>query len=219
MVWIQLVYKPALALGRVLGHVGGRAAVLAAERQALQQTQRDENDRRGDADGGVARQHADERGRCAHDDDGDQEGVLAPDEVAEPAEHQRAERPHEEAGGERQQREDVGGGVVDAGEELLGDDRRERAVEIEVVPLEHRAERGRENHATVRSIDAAGARLRHRAGTAGHEVSPEPENSNEFLERILRDRLQPVHRPLAPLSISLSAKRSSTPRSSFAAGE
>ena len=43
----------------------------------------------------------------AHDQDGDQEGVLAPDQVAEPAEHQRAERPHQEAGGEGQQREDV----------------------------------------------------------------------------------------------------------------
>ena len=41
----------ALALRRVLGDVGRRAAVLAAERQALQQAQRDQDDRRGDADG------------------------------------------------------------------------------------------------------------------------------------------------------------------------
>ena len=40
----------ALAVRRVLGDVGRRAAVLAAERQALQQAQRDQDDRRGDAD-------------------------------------------------------------------------------------------------------------------------------------------------------------------------
>ena len=62
VVWIQLVYRPRLPGRRVLGDVGRRAAVLAAERQALQQPQRDQQDRRGDADGGIARQHADEGG-------------------------------------------------------------------------------------------------------------------------------------------------------------
>src|SRR5690606_1634128 len=76
----------------------------------------------------------------AHDADGDEEGVLAADAVAEAAEEGRAERPHEEAGGEGQQREDHARGRVDAAEELLGDDGRERPVEVEVVPLEDGAQ-------------------------------------------------------------------------------
>jgi hypothetical protein len=75
--------KAALAVRGVLGHVGGRAAVFTAQRQALQHAQGDQDDRRGDADAGVVGQHADQKGRQAHDQDGDQEGVLAADAVAE----------------------------------------------------------------------------------------------------------------------------------------
>ena len=126
---------------RVLGDVRRGPAVLTAEREALQQSKCDEEDRRGDANRLVRRQAADERGRGAHDDDGDEEGVLAADEVTEPAEHQRTERPHEEPGRESQQREQERGGVVHPREELLGDDGDQRAVEVEVVPLEDGAER------------------------------------------------------------------------------
>ena len=41
------------------------------------------------------------------------------------------------------------GRVVHAGEELLGDDRGQRAVQVEVVPLEHGAERRGEDHAVA----------------------------------------------------------------------
>ena len=58
----------------------------------------------------------------AHDQDGDQEGVLAADHVAQAAEHDGAERAHQEAGGEGQQREDVGGRRVESREELRGDE-------------------------------------------------------------------------------------------------
>ena len=67
--------------------------------------------------------------------------TLAADEVAEPAEHERAERPHDEADGEGREREDEGRRLVDAREEMRGESARERAVEEEVVPLEERAER------------------------------------------------------------------------------
>jgi hypothetical protein len=102
----------------VLRDVGGGAAVLTAEGQALQQPQRDQDDRGRDADAGVAGQQADDERRRAHDQDGDQEGVLAADHVAEAAEEDGAERTHQEAGGERQQREDVRGRRIEAGEEL-----------------------------------------------------------------------------------------------------
>ena len=90
--------EAALAVRRVLGHVGCRAAVLAAERQALQQAQRNQNDRRHHADRRVGRQQADGGGREAHDQDGDEEGVLASDQVADAAEDQGAERTDQEAG-------------------------------------------------------------------------------------------------------------------------
>jgi hypothetical protein len=140
----------------VLGHVGGRAAVLAAERQPLQQPQQDEDHRRGDADPCVRGQEPDQEGRDAHDHDGEQERVLAPDEVAEPSEDERPERAHGEARRERQQREDERGGGIDGGEELPADDRGERAVQVEVVPLEHRAERRREDHAADAMRDDGG---------------------------------------------------------------
>ena len=57
----------------------------------------------------VAGQQADDERRHAHDQDGDEEGVLASDEVAEAAEDQRAEGPHGEAGREGEQREDERG--------------------------------------------------------------------------------------------------------------
>ncbi len=138
--------EAAVFVGRVLGHISRRAAVFAAQGQPLQHAQGDQDDRRRHADAGVAGQHTDQEGRQAHDDDGDEEGVFAAHQVAEAAEHQGAEGAYREARGEGQQGGDVGAGFVEAGEELLGDDRRQRAVEVEVVPLEHGAQRGGENH-------------------------------------------------------------------------
>ena len=130
--------EPAPAIGRMLGDIGRRTAVLTAEREALQHAQHDEDDGCRHTDGGVVRQQADEGGRHAHQHDGDEEGALTADEVAEPPEDERAEGPYEEACREGEQREDEAGGLVDPGEELLRDDDRQRAVEVEVVPLEHR---------------------------------------------------------------------------------
>ena len=48
---------------------------------------------------------------------------------------------HDEAGGKGQQRKDEAGGGIEVAEELLGDERSQRAVQIEVVPLEHSAQR------------------------------------------------------------------------------
>src|SRR6185295_2714790 len=60
----------------------------------------------------------------------------------------------EEPGRERQQREQERRGVVHAREELLGDDGDQRPVEVEVVPLEYRAQRRREDDAPVCGVDA-----------------------------------------------------------------
>ncbi|MNK60581.1 hypothetical protein D3C87_797150 [compost metagenome] len=132
--------ETAFADWRVFCHISRSTAVFTAEGQALKHAQHHQNDRRGDADAGVGRQQPDAERRQAHEDDGGEEGVLAPDHVPQPPEHQRAERPDDEAGGEGHQRKDERRGVVDPGEKLLADHRREGAIEEEVIPLEHRTE-------------------------------------------------------------------------------
>ncbi len=129
----------------MLGDVGRRTAILTAEREALQQAQRDQDDRGRDADGRRVGQQADDESRQAHDEDGDEEGVFAADDVADAAEHEGAERADQEAGGEGQQREDIARGRRVGREELRADDAGERPVEVEVIPLENGAERGGQN--------------------------------------------------------------------------
>ena len=83
----------------VFGHIGCGTAIFAAKRKALQQAERDQQDRRDPADLRVGRQQADRECREAHDHDGDEEGVFAADKVAEPSEDQGAEWPNQEARG------------------------------------------------------------------------------------------------------------------------
>jgi hypothetical protein len=94
----------------------------------LQQAQDDEQHGRQDAYRTICGQDADQEGRQAHDDDGDQEGVLAPYQIAKPAKYQRAEWPDGEAGGEGEQGENEARGGIDAGKEVQGDDRCQRSV-------------------------------------------------------------------------------------------
>src|SRR5262245_29043124 len=56
-----------------------------------------------------------------------------------------AKRANGEAGGERKQREDESRRRIDTGKELRRENRRQRAVDIKIVPLEHGAERRRED--------------------------------------------------------------------------
>ncbi|MNR43341.1 hypothetical protein D3C85_1619530 [compost metagenome] len=121
----------------MLGNISGCATVLAAQRQALKHAQHHQNDRCSNADTGIGRQQANGKGRQAHQHDGDQEGVLASDHVAQAAEHQRAEGPHQETGGEGHQGKDKGSGVVHTGKELLADDRGQCPIKKKVIPLEN----------------------------------------------------------------------------------
>ena len=135
--------EPAAIVGHVLGDVHRRAAVLAAERQPLQHADEQQRNRRRDADGVIRRQESDGRRRAAHDEQRHQEGALAADEIADAAEEQRAERPHDEADGEGGEIRDEGQRVVAGGIEERRDDRGQAAEDIEVVPLDHRADGGR----------------------------------------------------------------------------
>src|ERR1700686_2341413 len=129
----------------MLGDVDRSTAIFASEREALNQPKRDQDDRRRDAPGRITRQEADEEGAHAHQRHGDQEGVFAPDEIAEAAEDQRAERAYREARRKGEQREDEADIRRHVGEEVFGEERAKRSVDVEVVPLENRTQRGREN--------------------------------------------------------------------------
>ena len=127
------------ALRRMLGHVGGSATVLTTpSARPCSKRKHDQDHRGGHANAGVGRQNTHHESGQAHDQDGDQEGVLATNHVAQAAKHQRTERTHDETGSESQQREDEGGTFVQAREELFGNDGCERAVQVEVIPFEKR---------------------------------------------------------------------------------
>ncbi len=177
----------AAAVGRMLGNVGRGTAVFAAEGQALQQAQGDEQNWCQPADCRVGRQQTDREGGAAHNHDGYEEGVFAADEIAEAAEDQCAEGADQEArgvGGEgRQQR----CGIVTRGEEQRRKERRQRCVEIEIVPFENRAQGRREN-------DFSLFRLRHdltaantQCGCCGcHLRSSSPKIAHVALRRLCR---------------------------------
>ncbi|MNF89397.1 hypothetical protein D3C84_719220 [compost metagenome] len=157
----------------MFGHVGRRAAVLTAQRQALQQAQGNQYDRCRHANGRVARQQAHHSRGNTHDHYGDEEGVFAPDHVAQSPEHNCPERPDGKACGEGEQCKDEGSGLVDAGEEVLGDDRGEGAVQVKVVPLKHGAQRrGEDDLALLLGDPAIGRAARGCIVDCRHECSP-----------------------------------------------
>src|SRR3546814_19365058 len=84
----------------------------------------------------------------------DQEGVFAPEPVAEIAEQHRAQRPEAEADREPRPGEQRLHHLVAGGEEGAADDPRggERAVDEEIVPFEDGADRGsRDDEADIAS--------------------------------------------------------------------
>ena len=96
----------------------------------------------------VRRQQADQGRADAHDDQRQQQHLLAADPVAEVAEDQPADRSREEADGEGGEGRELGGRAVEAVEvELVEDDRGGGAVEEEVVPLDGGADGRRERDA------------------------------------------------------------------------
>ncbi len=137
----------ALAGWCVLGREQHRAAPFAAEAEPLAETAQREQQRRGDADRGIGRQHADHDGRQAHRQQRSDERRLAPDAVAEMAEHGRADRPCEEC--ERERRERLQGrrcGIARREEQLRKHEHRGGRVDVEIEEFDRRAgEAGREH--------------------------------------------------------------------------
>jgi hypothetical protein len=101
---------------------------------------------------------------------------LPADLVTHAPEEEGAERPHDESHRERGQVRDERKRVVAGRIEERGDDRRQAAEDVEVVPLDHRADGGRgddvPNPVVFDEIGAAGASGR--GGQSAHDALANP---------------------------------------------
>ena len=97
-----------LAMWRVFGHISGGTTILSTQSQALQQTQSNQDDGRSHTNAVVTRQNANNEGRQAHDEDGDQKGVFASDHVAQAAKENGTKGANNKPGGKGQQGKNEG---------------------------------------------------------------------------------------------------------------
>ncbi|ABA47971.1 hypothetical protein BURPS1710b_3375 [Burkholderia pseudomallei 1710b] len=155
--------------GHVLGEKRGRAAEFAARGEALHQPRADEHDGRRDPDRRVGRQHRDDERARHHQQDRQRERGLAAVAVRVCAEHDRAERPHEERHAERAERQQQRHRVVAGGKEQPRDRDREETVDDEIEPFERVADRRGDDGAPHARGDGIG-RGRSRVGCV-HGVS------------------------------------------------
>jgi hypothetical protein len=128
-----------LAVRHVLRHVDHGAPVLAAQGEALQQAHEHEQRRREEADSLVAGEETDRGGRSAHEEQRGEEGCLPAPEVAEPAEVGGSDGANHESGGIQREPDQPSGDRIAGRKEVRLHHREERAVQIEVVPLDGRA--------------------------------------------------------------------------------
>src|SRR4030095_2075870 len=97
------------------------------------------------ADSREGRQQADQERGPTHENDGDEERIFASHEVADPAEDDCTEGPHQQSRGIGCARRKQRRCFVPRRKEQSGEERRESRVQVEVVPLENGAERGSED--------------------------------------------------------------------------
>src|SRR3546814_8388784 len=118
----------------MFGDIDGGAAIFAAEREPLKNAQADDDDRSGDADRVRRRGHSDPRGRDAHQRDGNQKRVFAPEPVAEKAEQHRAQRPKPETDREPRPHQQYFERRIVAREKVLADDRDRKSTSLNSSP-------------------------------------------------------------------------------------
>ena len=119
---------------------GAGAGVLATGGEPLQAARQRQQQRGKQADAGVGRQQADQRGGAGHQQHGDRQHALAPDAVAEDAEDDAAQRTQGERHGEHREGLQQRQGRVARREEQRGDGHGEEAVDGEVEPLDEVAD-------------------------------------------------------------------------------
>ena len=89
----------AAAVAGVFGHISGSTTIFAADGQALNEAQKQEKDRSKATDRCISWQAANQEGRNAHHDDGDQKCVFATEKIADAAKEQRAKGAHDKTCG------------------------------------------------------------------------------------------------------------------------
>ena len=166
---------PPLVRG-VLAHEGRGPGVLAAGREALEELDEDQQDRRGDADLCIARQEAEGEGRRGHQDQRHGEHPLAADPVAEPSEEHTAEGAGDEGRGEGAEEEEGLDDLVRLGEEDRAHRRDEVAEDADVVPLHRVADDGSPDrpaqHGPVDDVDVGHPEATLAEGDAGLAGGP-----------------------------------------------
>src|ERR1700722_3618784 len=129
-----------MARRSVLRHIGGRAPILAADRQTLRQSHEHQEHRSPDTNLRVGRKQPDDDRRETHHDHGNHEAALATDAVTESPEYYRAERPHRKTGAERRETREKRRGFIAGWEKQAAEKDGEAAVQKKVIPLEDRSE-------------------------------------------------------------------------------
>ena len=137
----KLPNRAAAVLRRPFDHEGGRGAPFAAGRETLHDAHADQQDRRPDADRLVGGQQADGDRAERHQEDGEHQRRLAALGVAEPADHDAAERPRQEADAIGRKGGEQRGGRIGVREEFCRDQPGEIGIDAEIVPLEQVADR------------------------------------------------------------------------------
>ncbi|MNT02152.1 hypothetical protein D3C72_1366400 [compost metagenome] len=119
-----------------LGQVDRHAAQLHARREALQQAPGQHQQRRGHADGGIARHAGNQQRAQRHQHQRHDQALAAAVAVDIRAQHDRAQRPHQEARAEGGERQHQRGKLIAAREERSGDGGGVEAVHHEVIHFE-----------------------------------------------------------------------------------
>jgi hypothetical protein len=126
----------------VLHQQRGRCAHFAAGREALDEPRQHDDDGRRDADGRVGGREGDERAAQCHEEDGERHGLLAARAVGVGADHDAAQRPHDEADAEARHRQQQLAIRIEGRKEELADHQRQEPVDREVEELEPVADGG-----------------------------------------------------------------------------
>src|SRR5262249_2778153 len=119
----------------VLGNVGYGSSVLPPETEPLDQAEGEEDEGGGEADGRICGNKTDERRGDSRPAQCDDEGVFAPDLVAEPSEDKSPQWPDQKADREDGHGAQEGRHRVAFLEELDGEDCGQAPEDVEVVPL------------------------------------------------------------------------------------
>ena len=146
--------KAIVARRRMLGHKDPGARHLATNGRALQHAHGQQQNRRGDADGGVGGQQADHQRGHGHQEDGQREHLLAAQDVAKVRNQNAADGPGQIARRKNAQRLQLAQPVRHLGrEEQLADDIGEENENDEVVELQGAAQGRQAQGLVVLSVE------------------------------------------------------------------